>query len=62
MKNRAYAIHFVTLCVSAFLYWGLVVAEITPGNTEDGDISSGDRRRRGRVGVRAPIHPISIQF
>src|ERR1019366_6507357 len=27
MKNRAYAIHFVTLCVSAFLYSGLVAAE-----------------------------------
>ena len=27
MKTRAYAIHFVTLCVSAFLYSGLVAAE-----------------------------------
>ena len=27
MKNRAYAIPFVTLCVSAFLYSGLVAAE-----------------------------------
>ncbi len=27
MKNRAYAIHFVTLCVSAFLYSGLAAAE-----------------------------------
>jgi hypothetical protein len=30
--------------------------------TEDIGISSGDRRRRGRVGVRAPVHPISIQL
>jgi hypothetical protein len=27
MKTRAYAIHFATLCVSAFLYSGLVAAE-----------------------------------
>ncbi len=27
MKNRAYAIPFVTLCVSAFLYSGLAAAE-----------------------------------
>ena len=27
MKNRAYAIHFVTLCVSVFLYSGLVAAQ-----------------------------------
>ena len=27
MNNRAYAIHLITLCVSAFLYSGLVSAE-----------------------------------
>lgn len=30
MKHQKYTIHFVTLCISGFLYSGLVAAEDTP--------------------------------